>query len=242
MDRSDFSFLVARLERQAIRSPGGYAFKVKALAVLGYLSLFVFAAVIVGCVCLAISVFLTGELPVKLGGVLAALVKLGVRAGDRVGTIAPNTHQHLEQHFAVPQIGAVIVPMNYRLIPDDFVFLVNHSDCKVMCVHEDYLEMVDSVRHRMRGVRQFVALEGSRPGWLEYESLLAQNDGLYARPDIAETDLIAQRACSSAVGKSPSWPKYGEPSTTASRKGYSLRARRAKSIGVSAISMARPAR
>jgi fatty-acyl-CoA synthase len=121
----------------------------------------------------------------------AALVKLGVRQGDRVGTIAPNTHQHLEQYYGVPQIGAVTVPMNYRLTPDDFVFLVNHSDCRVMCVHEDYLEMVDSVRHQMPGVRHFVALEGSRAGWLEYESLLAQSDGLYTRPDIAETDLIS---------------------------------------------------
>jgi hypothetical protein len=80
MDRSDFSFLVARLERQAIRSPGGYALKVKALAVLGYLSLFLFAAAIVGCVWLSISVFLTGELPVKIGGVLAALAVFGLVA------------------------------------------------------------------------------------------------------------------------------------------------------------------
>ena len=39
--------------------------------------------------------------------------------GDRVATIAPNTHQHLEQFYAIPQRGAVIVPMNYRLSADD---------------------------------------------------------------------------------------------------------------------------
>lgn len=42
----------------------------------------------------------------------AALARLGVRAGDRVGTIAPNTHQHLEQFYGIPQLGAVVVPMN----------------------------------------------------------------------------------------------------------------------------------
>src|SRR5436853_4329763 len=52
-----------------------------------------------------------------------ALSKLGVGRGDRVATIAPNTHEHLEQYYAIPQIGAVIVPMNYRLTPDDFVYL-----------------------------------------------------------------------------------------------------------------------
>ena len=57
----------------------------------------------------------------------SALAKLGVKQGDRVATLAPNTHQHLEQYYAVPQLGAVIVPMNYRLVADDFVYLANHS-------------------------------------------------------------------------------------------------------------------
>jgi fatty-acyl-CoA synthase len=52
----------------------------------------------------------------------AALIALGVTPGDRVATIVPNTHQHLEQYYAVPQIGAVIVPLNYRLTSDDFVY------------------------------------------------------------------------------------------------------------------------
>lgn len=92
----------------------------------------------------------------------AALLKLGVKQGDRVGTIAPNTHQHLEQYYAVPQIGAIIVPMNYRLTAEDFVYLATHSGSKVLCVHPDYFDAVDSVRARMPTVENFVALEGSK--------------------------------------------------------------------------------
>jgi acyl-CoA synthetase (AMP-forming)/AMP-acid ligase II len=105
----------------------------------------------------------------------SALQKLGVRHGERVGTIASNTHQHLEQYYAVPQIGATLVPLNFRLTPEDFVYLVNHSGCKVLCVHEDFLDAVDSVRSRLPHVRHFVALEGRKAGWLEYETLLAGN-------------------------------------------------------------------
>src|SRR6185295_1574530 len=43
------------------------------------------------------------------------LQRLGVAQGDRVAYIAPNTHAHLEAYYAVPQIGAVLVPINYRL-------------------------------------------------------------------------------------------------------------------------------
>jgi fatty-acyl-CoA synthase len=121
----------------------------------------------------------------------AALANLGVRRGDRVATLAPNMHQHLEQYYAVPQLGAVIVPMNYRLVAEDFVYLANHSGTKVMCVHADYVDVVDGVRTQMTTVEHFVALEGSKPGWLEYEALLAASDGRFERPAIEEGDLIS---------------------------------------------------
>jgi fatty-acyl-CoA synthase len=121
----------------------------------------------------------------------AALAKLGVNKGDRVATIAPNTHQHLEQFYAIPQLGAVIVPINYRLSAEDFVYVIEHSGTTVLCVHGDYLGAVDSVRTRMPGVRHFVALEGEKAGWLSYESLLEGGGELVELPEIAETDLLS---------------------------------------------------
>ncbi|HMD74369.1 MAG TPA: long-chain-fatty-acid--CoA ligase, partial [Steroidobacteraceae bacterium] len=121
----------------------------------------------------------------------AGLARLGVAKGDRVATIAPNTHQHLEQFYAIPQLGAVIVPMNYRLTAEDFVYMTGHSGAKVLCAHSDYLELIDSVRERMPGVRHFVALEGSRPNWLAYESLLEGSAEAIDSDEIVETDLLA---------------------------------------------------
>src|SRR6202522_4849708 len=57
----------------------------------------------------------------------SALQGLGVRPGDRVATIAPNTHAQLESFYAVPQLGAGLVPMNYRPTADDFAYMVNPS-------------------------------------------------------------------------------------------------------------------
>jgi fatty-acyl-CoA synthase len=121
----------------------------------------------------------------------AGLAALGIVKGDRVATIAPNTHQHLEQFYAIPQRGAVIVPMNYRLTAQDFVYMANHSGAKVLCAHADYLELIDGVRDQMSGVRHFVALEGERAGWLRYESLLQGAASAIDVDDIAETDLLA---------------------------------------------------
>ena len=135
----------------------------------------------------------------------AVLQELGVRRGDRVATIAPNTHAQLESFYAVPQLGAVLVPMNYRLTPDDFVYMVNHSGTTVLCVHSDYLEAIDGVRDQMPGVRHFVALEERVPdhgvpdhgvpdhgsnGWLDYEALIAEAGPVFSKPEIGERDLL----------------------------------------------------
>ena len=121
----------------------------------------------------------------------SALQKLGVGKGDRVAYIAPNTHAHLEGYYAVPQLGAVIVPINFRLTADDFAYIIGHSGAKVVCAHADYLEMVDGIRDRIPNVERFVALEGSRDGWLDYESALDAASSQFERPEIAETDLLS---------------------------------------------------
>ena len=67
----------------------------------------------------------------------SALQALGIKKGDRVAYIAPNTHAHLEAYYAVPQIGATLVPINYRLVPDDFEYIINHCGATVVCAHVD---------------------------------------------------------------------------------------------------------
>jgi fatty-acyl-CoA synthase len=120
----------------------------------------------------------------------AYLQELGVVKGDRVAYIAPNTHAQLESFYAVPQMGAVLVPVNYRLAPSDFAYILNHSGARVACVHGDYLDQVDAIRASIPGVEYFVALEGSKPGWIEYEEAIAATSTPLVRPELSEDDLL----------------------------------------------------
>src|SRR6266487_5903400 len=121
----------------------------------------------------------------------AALQAMGVSKGDRVAYIAPNTHEQLESFYAVPQTGAVLVPINYRLTADDFVYIINHSGSSVVCAHSDYLEVLDAVRDQMPGVRHFVAYEGApRDGWIDYEAAVVAAVPDFTRPEIGERDLL----------------------------------------------------
>ena len=115
----------------------------------------------------------------------------GVLQGDRVAYIAPNTHAELESFYAVPQIGAVIVPLNYRLTGDDFAYMIDHSGSRVVCVHSDYLDTVDAIKHRCPKVTHWVALEGARAEWLDYEVLITAASPEFEAPPIDESDLLA---------------------------------------------------
>jgi acyl-CoA synthetase (AMP-forming)/AMP-acid ligase II len=106
----------------------------------------------------------------------AALQGLGVAQSDRVATIAPNTHAQLESFYAVPQIGGVLVPINYRLNPEDFIYIVNHCGATVVCAHGDYVKAVDRIRDQMPQVRHLVAFEDAADGWLDYEAAIAAAD------------------------------------------------------------------
>jgi fatty-acyl-CoA synthase len=75
----------------------------------------------------------------------AVLQQLGVGAGDRVAYLAPNTHAQLESFYSVPQIGAVLVPLNYRLTAEDFVYLINHNGSRMICADREYLGTVAGV-------------------------------------------------------------------------------------------------
>src|SRR5262245_43356806 len=79
----------------------------------------------------------------------SVLERLGVKPGARVAYIAPNTHAQLESFYAVPQIGAVLVPINFRLTADDFAYIIAHSGATVVCAAPEYLDMVDNIRERI---------------------------------------------------------------------------------------------
>src|ERR1700759_3334354 len=119
----------------------------------------------------------------------AALQELGVQPGDRVATIAPNTHSQLEAFYAVPEIGAVLVPINYRLSADDFAYIIDRSGSSVVCVPPDYLDMVDGIREQLPSVKHFVSFGGPREGWVACEAAGGAG-GTPDKPPIGERDLL----------------------------------------------------
>ncbi|MCA1030863.1 long-chain fatty acid--CoA ligase [Bacillus timonensis] len=87
-----------------------------------------------------------------------ALEKLGVKQGERVGTLAWNHHRHLETYFAVPGLGAVLHTINIRLAPNHISYIVNHAEDKVLFIDEDLLPLVESIKDQLPTVEAFVVM------------------------------------------------------------------------------------
>lgn len=108
-----------------------------------------------------------------------ALQRLGVGPGDRVTSLAWNTHRHLELFYAVPGIGAVLHTANPRLFDEQIVYTINHAESAVLFFERNFLELVARIAPRLTTVKTFVMLsdaEGTRPGAigaLSYETLIA---------------------------------------------------------------------
>jgi acyl-CoA synthetase (AMP-forming)/AMP-acid ligase II len=123
----------------------------------------------------------------RLGG---ALKNAGVKPGDRVAFLSMNCHRLLEAYYGVLEAGAVLLPLNVRLLSQELVYILNDSEAKVLFLEKEFLALVDSFRSELLAVESFVLLDGPpEAGWLSphsYEDLLAA--ALPCQADIMEID------------------------------------------------------
>jgi len=135
--------------------------------------------------------FTYAEFAARANRLANALSALNVAKGDRVAILSPNCHRFLEAFYGVTAIGAVLVPLNYRLVPSDFTYIVNHAGAAVFLVEEELVPVAEEIRPALSTVREYVMLGGApRDGWQSYEALLAgASDAEPADPRLLETDL-----------------------------------------------------
>ncbi len=140
--------------------------------------------------------FTYAEFDERVNRLANALRASGVAKGDRVAILSPNSHRFLETFYGTAAIGAVIVPINYRLIASDFEYIVNHSGAKAFIVDSDLTGVVDGLRAQIPTVEQFIVSRVGdaevADGWTDYEALLAASSAS-PLPDcgLQESDLAS---------------------------------------------------
>ncbi|MFT5141136.1 MAG: fatty-acyl-CoA synthase [Rhodothermales bacterium] len=105
-----------------------------------------------------------------------ALLQLGAGKGDRVCILSPNSHFFLESFYATSQIGAILVPLNFRLVPEDHQFIINHAGVKAVLVDFEYTDMIDTIRDKLSSVEHWIVAArepGDYPGWTDWNEMIA---------------------------------------------------------------------
>jgi fatty-acyl-CoA synthase len=138
----------------------------------------------------------------RLAGALAAL---GVRPGDRVATLAWNTHHHLELYWAVPLSGAVLHTLNFRLSAQDLSYIVNHAGDSVIFVGASVWPILAPIRDALTTVKRIVVIRDTPDcavpaGLDEYEALLAAAAPVTEWPRLDERDASGMCYTSGTTG------------------------------------------
>src|SRR5581483_2777106 len=122
-----------------------------------------------------------------------ALARLGVREGDRVGTLAWNGFRHYELYFCVSGMGAVIHTINPRLFPEQLTYIVNHAEDAYVFFDLTFAPLVEKLAPQCKAVKGWVAMtdrahmpSAQIPKLLCYEELMAKEDGDYEWPQLDE--------------------------------------------------------
>ncbi|MBS2770546.1 long-chain-fatty-acid--CoA ligase [Anoxybacillus rupiensis] len=142
------------------------------------------------------------ELNDRVNQLSHGLRDLGVKKGDRVAYLAPNTLEMLEGFYGVFQLGAVMVPLNIRLKPDDYLFILNHSESKVLFVDQELYHLILPIKDKLETIEAII-VHGKNPETNEiaYDEWLTQfTSAPFQRPDIDEDDVCSLLYTSGTTG------------------------------------------
>ncbi|MBI3789630.1 MAG: long-chain fatty acid--CoA ligase [Gemmatimonadetes bacterium] len=135
----------------------------------------------------------------------AGLESLGLRQGDRVGTLAWNHAQHLEAYYAIPCAGMVCHTLNIRLHPDDLAYIATHAGDKAVIVDDVLWPLFEKFRERTP-IEHVIVIRHTGgalpPGTLDYEDVLARGAArAYEWPELDEYAAAAMCYTSGTTGK-----------------------------------------
>ena len=146
----------------------------------------------------------------------AALHRLGVSEGDRIGTFMWNNQRHMEAYLAIPSMGAVLHTLNIRLFPDQLRYVINHAEDKVIIVDASLAPLLAAVRDQIPTVEHIIVCgdgdTSALGATLDYEALIAAEDPGYEYPLVDERSAAAMCYTSGTTGN-PKGVAYSHRST-----------------------------
>jgi long-chain acyl-CoA synthetase len=135
--------------------------------------------------------FSYAQLKERVNRLADSLSKLGLKKGDRAAILEVNCNEYVEACLATAKLGAIFVPLNFRIREDELKYLVNKAEPKILFVGSRYADMVNSVKGKLLSVKNFVIIGDKDKGMQDYDKLIASGspeEKSFA--EVADEDII----------------------------------------------------
>jgi len=143
------------------------------------------------------------EMAQRVNRIANALIGRGVQRGAKVAVMAMNSPQYIEVYYACAKTGAVFVPLNYRAKHEEIVHMLNNSEASLLFVGERYLELANSLKPEVPGVKELICIDGHPTGLASYDDLLAEgnDDEVYVEIEEEDTTVLMYTSGTTALPK-----------------------------------------
>ena len=146
--------------------------------------------------------FSYAELNARSNRAAHLLREQGVRAGDRVALLMGNGVEYLESYFGTAKLGAVTVPLNWRLVPDELEFILRDSGAGTLIFDAEFAATAEALSGRDLPVRHWLCVGDDRPGFAsDYAALLEAAPELEPKLGAADEDLLFLMYTSGTTGR-----------------------------------------
>ncbi|KKD06322.1 acyl-CoA synthetase [Streptomyces sp. WM6386] len=144
------------------------------------------------------------ELHERVNRLAAGLTELGVGRGDVVALLLYNRPEFLELLYAVNRVGAVFLPLNYRLSEEEWAYILDHAETKVLFTEPEFVRPADRIAGKLTGLEHRILVDGSAEGaWTGYEALLDRHPGARVEPVDVEPDDLQRLMYTSGTTSRP---------------------------------------
>ena len=144
-----------------------------------------------------------GEAARQVNRLANALLGCGLRRGDRIAYLSKNSVEYAVMFYACSKAGVVPVPLNYRLAPPEWQYIVDDAQARVLFARGEYVAGIEPVRGELKTVERCIALgAASAPsGWDDYDAFVSAAPETAPAAEVATTDDVYQMYTSGTTGR-----------------------------------------